>query len=214
MFFEPQTARPLKTAAYFRPSLAASSARQARPKTTRPRASSFSAATEHTHGRREARFVRPVKINRVDPLLYVHNPENFTHEITGDSIASEDKFYDSEFTNKYKPKKWTLMANNRERGAPYHANDVTRIQYYKVARKHGFLHTMPTRIKREEVTNIVTIERTEGLTPEDLRDVFFNNTPNGKSTRRILDDFGLKSEKVTRNPIGDFPDFVVDIIPS
>jgi insecticidal toxin complex protein TccC len=41
-----------------------------------------------------------------------------------------------------------------------------------------------------------------------------NSTPNGKSTQKILDDFGLKATKVERYRDSLFTDFVISVEPA
>jgi insecticidal toxin complex protein TccC len=57
---------------------------------------------------------------------------------------------------------------------------------------------MPKLIERHAVINEQTTDLTAGLKDQELFDAFFQKTPNGKSTQRILDAFGLKATKVTR----------------
>ncbi|VVO63554.1 hypothetical protein PS870_00920 [Pseudomonas fluorescens] len=193
--------------------LAARSAREVASRATR--ASSFSAETEHAAGRREAQrsiqtsysdlatetdtSVFDLSALSLDPMSsFIGDPDNFTHFIKSANTIYSTSREGSFFFNTYEPEKWTFMSNERGENTPYYASDITKYQYNVISRKNNFFGTMPKLIERENVTNQATLENTENLGPEDLFNVFFSNTPNGKSTQRILDAFGLKATKVTR----------------
>ncbi|ASV34037.1 hypothetical protein GWK90_08785 [Candidatus Hamiltonella defensa] len=102
------------------------------------------------------------------------------------------------FYNKYKANKWTFMLNFRDKKSPVFANEVTAHQYGVVAKEKGFYGELPQKIKRKDVTNKETLSLTEGKHGEELYNIFFAKPPNGKSTKRIMDNSGLHATAVRR----------------
>jgi insecticidal toxin complex protein TccC len=95
------------------------------------------------------------------------------------------------------------------------ANDVARYQYERVSKAQGFFGHLPSTIRRFKVVNETTLSKTEHLENDSpqMLDVFFSQTPNGKTTQRILDDFGLKATAVRREPNEGKTDFVIAVEP-
>ena len=174
--------------------LGARSVRQTAARATRPRTSSVSLEAERAARPRTAREDRAIRAKS-----YIEDPNNFEHELFGSNIIeSRDKNNKSSFLNKYKPKKWTFIDNERIGNPPYHASDIAGYQYNIISRNNNFFGIMPQRIKRSKVSNESTLKNTKNLESESLFDKFFNDTPNGKSTQYILDDFKLKAKNVMR----------------
>ncbi|EPF0317317.1 RHS repeat-associated core domain-containing protein [Enterobacter chuandaensis] len=125
---------------------------------------------------------------------------------TGYTVKTVESTYQSdlpsEFVNTYEPEMWTFKRNFRfGSGATpentYYASDVARHQYEFIAREKGFYGQLPSRIVREHVVNEDTLRSMGGQNIEDLQT--FLRTPNGRSTVRIMDQFGLKATGLSRN---------------
>ncbi len=128
--------------------------------------------------------------------------ENFSNEQEMSPYVARsmrNKSSSDHFQNKYKPWKWTFLKNHRSASdSNYFANDIARHQYAEISKKMGFYGVLPSTIVRSNVQNPTTLNKTKGIqsgSPEML-DVFMNQTPNGRSTQRILKDFGLQATKV------------------
>jgi hypothetical protein len=134
---------------------------------------------------------------------YVRNANKFKHAFDESdpniimSTTKTDRVYNV-FRNSYKEDEWTLYSNYRyHQDGEFYANDVTAIQYEKVSKARGFYGKLPKRIVRDNVQNTETLTMTAGLgsgSPE-LAEAFFK-TPNGRHTKRIMDDFGLEASSV------------------
>ncbi|ACQ68167.1 hypothetical protein BJP44_06875 [Candidatus Williamhamiltonella defendens] len=142
------------------------------------------------------------------------------HKIMTNSSKSNVSSNDS-FHNKYKANKWTFIYNFRGKKSPVFANEITAYQYEVVAKEKGFYGELPQKIKRKDVINTETLSLTEGKHGEELYNIFFEKTPNGKSTKRIMDNFGLHAtavrrvdkETTYRNTSMVITDFYIDIAP-
>lgn len=123
---------------------------------------------------------------------------------------------DSYFKNEYTPERWTFMANYKNVTTnEFFANDVAAVQYEKVAKAEGFYGEMPSLIVRRDVLNKTTLEKIAGLENGSaaLKDAFLD-TPNGKSTRHILDGHNLQPDSVMvlhRYESGREPPLATDI---
>ncbi|WP_448096696.1 RHS repeat-associated core domain-containing protein [Luteibacter yeojuensis] len=140
------------------------------------------------------------------------NGNEFTHDtnLTNDimapfmndsTVVSSPAIGDDIFRNAYTPTEWTFKMNfKNSRSGRYFANDVARAQYKIAAGRNGFFGVLPAIIRREHVVNPDTLTRTNGLASrsQELYRTFLENTPNGKTTQRILDDFGLQATSVVR----------------
>ncbi|AYB49308.1 hypothetical protein CJJ19_07255 [Candidatus Williamhamiltonella defendens] len=139
-----------------------------------------------------------------------------TQSTESNALSYEDNYY-----NKYKANKWTFMSNFRDEESPVFANEVTAYQYELVAKENCFYGDLPQTIKRKNVVNEETLSLTEGKHGEELYNIFFEKTPNGKSTKRIMDNFGLHAKEVRRvdkettyrNTTKVITDFYIDIAP-
>ncbi|WP_440784399.1 RHS repeat domain-containing protein [Pseudomonas syringae] len=123
----------------------------------------------------------------------------------------------SEFVNTYTPDEWNFHMNyNRSDGQRvYYANEVAVMQYTKVAEQHGFFGQLPSRIIRENISNeetLRTLSRHDSAAP-DFKEVFFSETLNGKTTKRILEDFGLAAIRVDKVFKGNQLDIHIHVEP-
>lgn len=135
---------------------------------------------------------------------WIDDKNNFAHKIRGNNITSRDLNNKLNlFSNKFKPNKWTFINNYRRvQNVPYYASDIARYQYEKIAAENNFIGKMPDVLVRSGVSNETTLALTEGKSGEELFDAFFK-TPNGKSTQRVMSDFGLTANAVERREIPD-----------
>ncbi|WP_050483083.1 RHS repeat domain-containing protein [Pseudomonas sp. Ant30-3] len=127
--------------------------------------------------------------------------KSMEHTVTRRFYINTTYKYDR-FENIYQKEKWTFASNFRySEEKDYFANDVTRYQYSIISKREGFFGHLPSVIEREGVMNKITTSKTILLKSgsEALLRTFLNETPNGKSTKRILDDFGLIATKVEIN---------------
>ncbi|MNK91010.1 putative deoxyribonuclease RhsC [compost metagenome] len=130
---------------------------------------------------------------------FAHVEKNLTHQTTQYTINSTSAT--GGFNNKFEPHHWQFIYNFRNpEESDYYASDVARYQYSKIARDEGFFGQLPSKITRYKVVNMETLKKTKYLKngTERMLYTFMRETPNGKSTQRILDDFGLKPTKVER----------------
>ncbi|HDR9512107.1 TPA: hypothetical protein QDC03_007359 [Burkholderia cepacia] len=164
---------------------------------------------------------------------FIRNEHNFSDTVREDgdpykifTEISEDASGNirdgSYFRNKYTPSEWIFIENKRVTDeaqsnliGQFYANDVVRRQYKIISDSNGFFGKLPSRIVRKNVDNDATLDLTKNLesdSPELFR-VFFEQTQNGKSTKRILDDFGLKPTTVSKVPSEDsrYMDFTVSV---
>ncbi|OBS39255.1 toxin [Pseudomonas syringae pv. syringae] len=134
------------------------------------------------------------------------------------TIESKHLQKEDDFLNDYAPNEWTFRSNYKRSGSnDYHANDVVRYQYKTIAQKTNTHGVLPSVIKNSFVVNNETLTKTltiENKTPEMLQ-TFLQETPNGKRTQRVLDDFGMEALWVDRQGDSEFPfaDFIVAVRP-
>jgi hypothetical protein len=111
-----------------------------------------------------------------------------------------DTFKSYAFTNRFHRHIWIFENNERNpKNRDYFASDIAKYQYVSISKQEGFFGHLPSIIRRWAVSNFKTRFAVLGLesgSPEML-DAFMK-TENGKSTQRILDDFGLKAVKIER----------------
>lgn len=136
-------------------------------------------------------------------LEYIANPENFSHTLYSDGtvVSSSDKQSPGHFINNYKPDTWKFLYNFKSQEIdegvnPYFASHVAQYQYLLAAVSGGWVGQMPSTLIRKNVINKDTIVNTAGLKGEQLMSAFLNNTPNGKSTAKILEAFNLNATSV------------------
>ncbi|HII0626529.1 TPA: RHS repeat-associated core domain-containing protein [Salmonella enterica subsp. arizonae serovar -:z4,z24:-] len=136
-------------------------------------------------------------------LEYIANPENFSHTLYADGtvVSSSDKQSPGHFINNYKPDTWKFLYNFKSQEIdegvnPYFASHVAQYQYLLAAVSGGWVGQMPSTLIRKNVINKDTIVNTAGLKGEQLMSAFLNNTPNGKSTAKILEAFNLNATSV------------------
>lgn len=114
------------------------------------------------------------------------------------------------FQNTFTPDEWRFQSNfKNNKNASYFASDVVAIQYAKVSQAQGYALKAPKQIIRESVVNptTLTVMNAAADSALSMKDLFLTSTPNGRSTQRIMDYFGLEATNVTR--IND--DFIVDV---
>lgn len=149
-------------------------------------------------------------------LDFIQNPNKFRHISFDDYITSEDLINNQPgkrnyFTNEYMRDAWIFKENYRPvRDVPYYASDIVKYQYKEVSTRNGFHGVMPQKIISESVCNKETLDMTRGKKDQDLFNAFFE-TPNGKSTKRILNEFGLHASVVSQTWSGEGMDFTVDV---
>ncbi|MCP2020596.1 UNVERIFIED_ORG: insecticidal toxin complex protein TccC [Pseudomonas reinekei] len=118
---------------------------------------------------------------------------NLQHRLIGtntiESIGGEDLF-----TNTYGVSEWVLKSNYKEsKTRRYFASDVAKFQYVYVSRENRYFGYLPFVLKRQTVTNqdtLKTMNEAKG-TAEERLGIFLEETPNGKSTKRIMNEFKL-----------------------
>jgi len=120
------------------------------------------------------------------------------------------------FVNAISPDMWVFKENYREStaGKEIFANDVFRRQYEIAAKEGGFYGRLPSMAIRQRVDNYQTLKTTTGLengSPQMFK-AFLEETQNGKSTARILKDFGLRAVSVERRNEGAI-NFYISLVP-
>ncbi|XTZ38096.1 hypothetical protein ACQYRI_19555 [Salmonella enterica] len=116
-------------------------------------------------------------------------------------LYTDDKENGSYFNIEYKPHKWTIYSVKRNKSAEYFTNEIIKYQYSVISSKMGFSGVMPSVIKNRYIYNGITLAETKNKSDLDLLYSFLNNTPNGKLTNRVLQDFGLKVLAVTQKEV-------------
>ena len=140
---------------------------------------------------------------------------NMRSEIGTYSIVT--RYKDDSFTNEFQPDTWTFMGNYRaSSNTDYYANDIIRYQYTRIANKEHFFGCLPSTIVRSYVSNKAILEKTNNLASgsDEMLNVFLNETQNGRSTQRILNDFGLIATKVeVRVDEDNVTDYLIKVMP-
>ncbi|WP_235424278.1 hypothetical protein [Citrobacter koseri] len=131
-------------------------------------------------------------------IRYITDRDKFSHQALLMNFRSQERAVLGAFLNEYRPEKWNFHANFRNPNASYFASDVVKCQYKYISTQYGFYGTRPELIERREVINETTLDKTKGLSGTMLKDVFLNETPNGRSTQRILDVFNLWATEIRR----------------
>jgi len=177
-------------------------------------------------GRQSTSFFDPDLQNRLyakDELRkafeYIDN--NMEHEPVGKYgivSTSKDEQEEDGYENVYQKNVWAFEANKRNpNNLNYYANHITAYQYSLIAKKEGFFGHLPSIIKRNTVKNPITLEKTKLLQSDtkEMLEIFLAETPNGRSTQRILNDFGLRATKIEMyyDEINDEADYVIHVIP-
>ncbi|MQU41795.1 MAG: Toxin [Pseudomonas helleri] len=140
----------------------------------------------------------------------------FTHEASGKN-AIRSRYTNSSiperfrFKNEYLPGRWKMMENFRAPGAEANATDVTWHQYEQISRKNNFYGVLPQVIVRWDVINNEALGATEKQ--EGMLVNFLDSAGNGRSTKRIMDAFGLRATAIDRQVVRDaFKGVDIDII--
>ncbi|WP_223596293.1 RHS repeat domain-containing protein [Pseudomonas sp. A-R-19] len=130
-----------------------------------------------------------------------YNVESKVSDVFEGGYEIHSKYRWDKFENTFWKDLWAFQTNYRtEMRQGYYASDVAKYQYTKVSKTNGFFGYLPSVIKRVGVQNDATLEKTEQLVSggEQMLTIFMGDTPNGKSTQQILNDFGLRALKVER----------------
>ncbi|MQT73630.1 RHS repeat-associated core domain-containing protein [Pseudomonas helleri] len=140
----------------------------------------------------------------------------FTHEASGKN-AIRSRYTNSSiperfrFKNEYLPGRWKMMENFRAPGAEANATDVTWYQYEQISRQNNFYGVLPQVIVRWDVINNEALGATEKQ--EGMLVNFLDSAGNGRSTKRIMDAFGLRATAIDRQVVRDaFKGVDIDII--
>ena len=140
----------------------------------------------------------------------------FTHEASGKN-AIRSRYTNSSiperfrFKHEYLPGRWKMMENFRAPGAEANATDVTWHQYEQISRKNNFYGVLPQVIVRWDVINNEALGATEKQ--EGMLVNFLDSAGNGRSTKRIMDAFGLRATAIDRQVVRDaFKGVDIDII--
>ncbi|MDR6609383.1 RHS repeat-associated core domain-containing protein [Pseudomonas synxantha] len=141
--------------------------------------------------------------------------KNFIHQrILKYGINSS--FISDNFHNIFQPDHWQFMHNFRNpTTTDYYANEMAKFQYTKIAREQNFFGHLPSLITRSNVINKETLKETKHLKSgsDKMLQTFMNKTPNGKSTQRILSDFGLMATKVEKFSSENKVSFLIHVQP-
>ncbi|WP_320750697.1 hypothetical protein [Enterobacter roggenkampii] len=106
----------------------------------------------------------------------------------------------SNFTTAMVPDTWRMI-NSFKYDNSFYMSDVIALAYKRSAMKHGFFGELPGTIVRCNICNketLAVINETEEkvakgtMTAEQQLILFMEKTDNGKSTKRLLDVFGLE----------------------
>ncbi|EIE0149654.1 hypothetical protein PL515_004346 [Salmonella enterica] len=152
-------------------------------------------------------------------LEYIADPENFSHTLNADGtvISISKKRPHSVFRNNYTEDRWTFISNLKYQPdggtLPYFASHIAQYQYLLAAVSGGWVGQMPFVLIRENVINQTTLNNTEWLNGEELKTAFLNNTPNGKSTAKILQAFKLSAISVEKEYVDREVNFSVLLMP-
>ena len=113
----------------------------------------------------------------------------------------QESFFDNEFNED----KWVFHKNFKRSGTKdFFASDVAIHQYRMVAEENDFVDVLPSEIVRERVVNRETLALISAHENGSNRmmEVFFTQTPNGKSTQQLLMYFDLSATHVTMDATG------------
>lgn len=150
---------------------------------------------------------RLMKVVDQSPHAYDAITSMYEHDISEHSILSSYKRADytgceyDHFENQFFAHEWRLQYNfkYRDNGHPStHANEIVLAQYTIIAERQGFFGQLPALIKRTHISNegVKAVAKQWKHDPNRLKTAFLTETQTGKSTARILSDFGLQAWKV------------------
>ena len=106
---------------------------------------------------------------------------------------------------------WVFAMNFKNNAGGYFNSDVIIFQQETVRAITGIDNLTPISIRNENVCNKETLRRTANLSGDALDSEFFNNTPNGKRTKYVMEYYGFEADSVQRVGIGKRWDFIVNI---
>ncbi|WP_256357769.1 RHS repeat domain-containing protein [Pseudomonas sp. PDM28] len=176
----------------------------------------------------EKRLEARLNVTGEDGARYEFVSSALKHDLRSiESGRVNSKISNDEFYNLYTKDEWSFIRNKRpSKAKEYYAADVVKYQYSAVSKHNGFFGHLPSVIRRAAVTNENTIKLTENLKngSKEMMDVFLDKTENGKSTKRIVDVFGMTPWKVERidqpaivtlgKAYPSQPDFLVHVKPA
>jgi len=176
----------------------------------------------------EKRLEARLNVTGKDGARYEFVSSALKHDLSSiESGRVNSKISNDEFYNLYTKDEWSFIRNKRpSKAKEYYAADVVKYQYSAVSKHNGFFGHLPSVIRRAAVTNENTIKLTENLKngSKEMMDVFLDKTENGKSTKRIVDVFGMTPWKVERidqpaivilgKAYPSQPDFLVHVKPA
>ena len=127
-----------------------------------------------------------------------------THEVSDNNVINS--LYTNprvpnrlRFKNEYLPGRWKMMENYRAPIDGPYATDVTWHQYEQISRQNNFYGVLPQVIVRWDVTNNEALDATNKQ--EEMLVNFLNSEGNGRSTRRIMEAFGLRATAIERKEV-------------
>ncbi|WP_369790734.1 hypothetical protein [Rouxiella sp. WC2420] len=146
-------------------------------------------------------------------MRYIDKVGNFSHRVDRTGVYSRDISQPGRsanvFINRYDAGVWIFEQNFRPiKNFDYYASDVAKYQYLQVAQRVESSAVMPRKIIRQGVVNQITLNMTSGKQGDELFSAFFQ-TPNGKSTQRIMDNFSLVAENVEMEELASHANYVV-----
>ncbi|WP_414872607.1 RHS repeat domain-containing protein [Pseudomonas sp. IT-196MI5] len=142
--------------------------------------------------------------------------KNFIHQSIM-KYGINSSFISDNFHNIFQPDHWQFMHNFRNpTTTDYYANEMAKFQYAKIAREQNFFGHLPSLITRSNVINKETLKETKHLKSgsDKMLKTFMSKTPNGKSTQRILSDFGLMATKVEKFSSDNKVSFLIHVQPA
>ncbi len=145
-------------------------------------------------------------------LRFIDNDNNFNHQFYPDDggiSVSQSRLNNDIFKNYFSEETWQFNNNSRVESTEFYASDMAIYQRTQIAYENGNLDVMPKKIIRHLVTNDTTVSLTNGLHGDALARVFLNDTPNGKTTKRIMDYYGLNATSVKVKNYGNMDSYLL-----
>lgn len=134
-----------------------------------------------------------------DILRQIADPRQYTHTIKGNKAVSRNILSGNKFVNIFTEDKWIFDGHHvKTPDDPYLTSYIAEYQYQLVAERNGFIRHSPRMLEISNVRNITTVDATNGLTGERLKECFFERTPVGNATKRFINRFGLQVHKIKR----------------
>ncbi len=106
----------------------------------------------------------------------------------------------SKFMNYYSKDFIKFMSTYRSDESGYYLTDVVRNQYRLAAKEGNFLNYLPRELKRSMITNEETMKTIKEFRENpDFLSIFLLRTVNGRSSLRVMNDFGLRPTSIHVN---------------